>query len=43
MGFKGGTLMFGMQRIHIPTLGTVLVIMLVSFVIYHFVFARRAS
>lgn len=33
--------MFGMQRIHIPTLGTMLVILLVSFLIYHFVFARK--
>jgi len=33
--------MFGMQRIHVPTLGTMLVILLVAFLVYHFVFARK--
>jgi hypothetical protein len=35
--------MFGMQRIHIPTLATTLVILAVAFVVYHFVFARKGA
>lgn len=35
--------MFGLQRPHLPTLGTTLLLLLAGFLIYHFVFARKGS
>jgi hypothetical protein len=35
--------MLGMQRVHLPTLGTTVLIIVVAFLVYHFVFARKGG